>query len=339
MNNLGWSAGVAVGALAGGALGQLVGDGLPYGLARCAAAGDGAAGVASGPRARRLSAGVAASGAGGSVPAVIVAELELDLEVFTGPFDLLLTLVLREEVDLLEVELADVVVSLPRRPRGPRRAGPRGRDRVPRAHRRAAGAEVAAHAAARGRGPARRPRRRRGRRRAAGPHARRPPLPRAPPSTSPSGWTRSAGTASALAPPPPFLRKVTFEASGQVYEPAQLGAAIGGLLRTPPPLDLGHLARPAGQRRPSASRTCARLLRSGVVLVRRGRRGRRPHDRRRHPLRAAGALQAGRGALGAGRAVRPDRDPPVHARHRAHPRADPDWPAHVHPLHAAGGAA
>ena len=37
----------------------------------------------------------------------IVAELELDLEVFTGPFDLLLTLVLREEVDLLEVELAD----------------------------------------------------------------------------------------------------------------------------------------------------------------------------------------------------------------------------------------
>ena len=41
----------------------------------------------------------------------IVAELELDLEVFTGPFDLLLTLVLREEVDLLEVELADVVLS------------------------------------------------------------------------------------------------------------------------------------------------------------------------------------------------------------------------------------
>ena len=46
-----------------------------------------------------------------TVHAVIVAELELDLEVFTGPFDLLLTLVLREEVDLLEVELADVVVA------------------------------------------------------------------------------------------------------------------------------------------------------------------------------------------------------------------------------------
>jgi segregation and condensation protein A len=42
---------------------------------------------------------------------VTVATLELDLEVFSGPFDLLLTLVLREEVDLLEVDLADVVVT------------------------------------------------------------------------------------------------------------------------------------------------------------------------------------------------------------------------------------
>jgi segregation and condensation protein A len=38
------------------------------------------------------------------------ADLELDLEVFSGPFDLLLTLVLREEVDLLEVDLADIVL-------------------------------------------------------------------------------------------------------------------------------------------------------------------------------------------------------------------------------------
>jgi len=42
---------------------------------------------------------------------VPVATLELDLEVFSGPFDLLLTLVLREEVDLLEVEVADVVLA------------------------------------------------------------------------------------------------------------------------------------------------------------------------------------------------------------------------------------
>ncbi|HTZ88445.1 MAG TPA: segregation/condensation protein A [Solirubrobacteraceae bacterium] len=40
-----------------------------------------------------------------------LANLELDLEVFTGPFDLLLTLVLREEVDLLELQLAEVVLA------------------------------------------------------------------------------------------------------------------------------------------------------------------------------------------------------------------------------------
>jgi segregation and condensation protein A len=38
-------------------------------------------------------------------------DLELDLEIFNGPFDLLLTLILREEVDLLEVDLADIVIS------------------------------------------------------------------------------------------------------------------------------------------------------------------------------------------------------------------------------------
>jgi segregation and condensation protein A len=40
-----------------------------------------------------------------------IAELELDLDVFSGPFDLLLTLVLREEVDLRELSLAEVVIS------------------------------------------------------------------------------------------------------------------------------------------------------------------------------------------------------------------------------------
>src|ERR671937_3228697 len=40
-----------------------------------------------------------------------VASLDLDLEVFQGPFDLLLTLVLREEVDLLEVDLAEIVLA------------------------------------------------------------------------------------------------------------------------------------------------------------------------------------------------------------------------------------
>ncbi len=40
-----------------------------------------------------------------------VATLELDLDLFSGPFDLLLTLILREEVDLLELQLAEVVLA------------------------------------------------------------------------------------------------------------------------------------------------------------------------------------------------------------------------------------
>jgi segregation and condensation protein A len=42
---------------------------------------------------------------------VPVSELDLELDVFAGPFDLLLAVVLREEVDLLEIELAEVVVA------------------------------------------------------------------------------------------------------------------------------------------------------------------------------------------------------------------------------------
>jgi segregation and condensation protein A len=42
---------------------------------------------------------------------VSLAALELDLDIFSGPFDLLLTLVLREEVDLLELQLAEVVLA------------------------------------------------------------------------------------------------------------------------------------------------------------------------------------------------------------------------------------
>jgi len=39
------------------------------------------------------------------------AELQLDLETFSGPFDLLLTLVLREEIDLMDVDLGEVVIA------------------------------------------------------------------------------------------------------------------------------------------------------------------------------------------------------------------------------------
>jgi segregation and condensation protein A len=37
--------------------------------------------------------------------------LDLDLEVFQGPFDLLLTLILREEISIFEVSLAEIVIS------------------------------------------------------------------------------------------------------------------------------------------------------------------------------------------------------------------------------------
>ncbi|MFL5870615.1 MAG: segregation and condensation protein A [Solirubrobacterales bacterium] len=39
------------------------------------------------------------------------AELDLDLDVFAGPFDLLMTVVLREEIALAEVELGEVVIA------------------------------------------------------------------------------------------------------------------------------------------------------------------------------------------------------------------------------------
>ena len=40
---------------------------------------------------------------------VAVRELDLDLDAFEGPFDLLLTLVLREELELRDVEVAEIV--------------------------------------------------------------------------------------------------------------------------------------------------------------------------------------------------------------------------------------
>ena len=41
---------------------------------------------------------------------MIVRELELDLDAFEGPFDLLLTLVLKEELELADIDVAGIVV-------------------------------------------------------------------------------------------------------------------------------------------------------------------------------------------------------------------------------------
>src|ERR687898_3354840 len=42
---------------------------------------------------------------------MVVRELELDLDAFEGPFDLLLTLVLKEELELAEVDVAGIVLA------------------------------------------------------------------------------------------------------------------------------------------------------------------------------------------------------------------------------------
>ena len=191
-----------------------------------------------------------------------VAELELDLEVFSGPFDLLLTLVLREEVDLLEVELADIVVSYLDflESRGEldldvateflvliaallelksRLMLPREDDVLPDLEPGEAAEELLARML-----EARRYRR------AAEHLAHR--------------LESEDGHRFRAAPLPPELRRANADDVAAVYDPAQLGAAIGALLRTPPALDLRHMATP----RVSVAERLAHLralLRRGTV--------------------------------------------------------------------------
>jgi|1186.fasta_scaffold168431_2 segregation and condensation protein A len=56
-------------------------------------------------------AGFPASGAAPRIPGMILEDLELDLDVFQGPFDLLLALILREEVELAEVPIAEIIAA------------------------------------------------------------------------------------------------------------------------------------------------------------------------------------------------------------------------------------
>src|SRR5215210_5246817 len=170
-----------------------------------------------------------------------VASMDLDLEVFQGPFDLLLTLVLKEEVDLLEVDLADIVLAyidhlermgeldleatteflvliaalleLKSRLMLPRDEE-EGLDWQPEQ----AADELLARMLEYRRF-----------RKAAG-HLS-------------AALARESGFRYRAAPLPPELRRVSLELADSVYEPEQLAAAIGGLLRTPPPLDLRHVAR------------------------------------------------------------------------------------------------
>jgi segregation and condensation protein A len=176
------------------------------------------------------------------VTPVPIADLELDLEVFSGPFDLLLTLVLREEVDLLEVELADVVVGYLDflEARGEldlevateflvliaallelksRLMLPREEEVLPEMEPGEAAEELLARML-----EARRYRH------AAEHLARR--------------LEDEDGHRYRSAPLPAWLRRANAEDVAAAYDPAQLGAAIGGLLRAPAPLDLRHMAVP-----------------------------------------------------------------------------------------------
>ncbi|HWC26057.1 MAG TPA: ScpA family protein [Solirubrobacteraceae bacterium] len=171
-----------------------------------------------------------------------VASLELDLEVFSGPFDLLLTLVLREEVDLLEVPLAEIVVAYldQLESRGEldlevateflvliaallelksRLMLPRDDDELPDFEPGEAAEELLARML-----EARRYRR------AADHLAAR--------------LAAEEGVRYRAAPLPPELRRARLADAGPVYDARRLGAALGGLLRVPPRPDLAHVTIP-----------------------------------------------------------------------------------------------
>src|SRR5919107_1807463 len=169
--------------------------------------------------------------------------MDLDLEVFQGPFDLLLTLVLKEEVDLLEVDLAEIVLAyvdhLERSGQLDLEATTeflvliaallelKSRLMLPREDEEAAldwePEEAAEELLARMLEYRRF-------RKAAGHLA--------------DTLAAESGFRYRNAPLPPALRRISLEIAETAYEPELLGRAIGGLLRTPPPLDLRHVARP-----------------------------------------------------------------------------------------------
>jgi len=172
----------------------------------------------------------------------IMHRLELDLDVFAGPFDLLLSLILREELDLLEVELAEIVVAyidhleaegeldleatteflvliaalleLKSRLMLP---GAEVLDELDELAPAEAAEELLErmlqYARFRGAGV----------------------------------WMRAAHAGGQAflyraAPLPAALRRVSVEIAERAYDPAVLGQALGGLLRTPPPIDVRHIA-------------------------------------------------------------------------------------------------
>ena len=172
-----------------------------------------------------------------------ITKLELDLDVFAGPFDLLLSLILREELDLLEVELAEIVLAyldhleardeldlesateflvliaalleLKSRLMLPGEELEELDELAPAEAAEELLERMLAYARFRG----------------AGGHlaARR---------------EAEQGVLYRSAPLPPELRRAPLQEAEQAYDPEVLGQALGGLLRTPAPIDLDHLAQP-----------------------------------------------------------------------------------------------
>ena len=233
-----------------------------------------------------------------------VATLDLDLEVFQGPFDLLLTLVLKEEVDLLEVDLAEVVVAyidhLEQKGELDLEAAteflvliasllllksqlmlPSEEVDLPELAPGEAAEELLARMLEYSRY----------RSAAEFMHQR---------------LAAESGFRYRSAPLPKELRRVSLEVATQSYEPVQLAEALGGLLRTPPPLDLRHMARAARDGRDAARTPALDSLDAAAVLVRRGGEGRGPADGGDDRVGAARAVQGGRGGLAAGRELRAD---------------------------------
>jgi len=168
-----------------------------------------------------------------------VAELELELDVFAGPFDLLLAVLLREEVDLLEVQLAEVVVAYVEHLE---REGElelevateflvliaallelKSRLMLPGAD---GDMEELAPEEAVEELLARLLEYRRYRDAAAMLGER---------------FEAARGYLYRSAPLPSRLRQVALEAATAAYDPERLGTALGDLLTTPPPLDIGHI--------------------------------------------------------------------------------------------------
>ena len=190
-----------------------------------------------------------------------VSELELDLDVFQGPFDLLLAVLLREEISLAEVELGEIVLAyvdhleeageldleavteflvliaallelksrllLPGEPDedelGPQEAADELLARMLEYRRYSEAGKV---------------------------------LERI--------FDRESGVIYRSAPPPPELRRAALKAAVKAYEPDRLGSALGDLLTAPPDPDTRHIRTTVSlQRRLGVVRE---LLRKGGAL-------------------------------------------------------------------------